>query len=107
MDGRRILRTAGFALVALGAATAIGALVVRDQMSRHRRDLFSPHPLRRLAALGYLAGREATVDAVQLLRDFIAWEQRPILRRRATSILERFEEELVERQATASEEALG
>lgn len=107
MDARRILRTAGFVTLALGAATALGALVVRDQMSRHRRDLFSSHPLRRLAALGYLSGREATVDAVQLLRDFIAWEERPIIRRRAVNVLERLEERLVEQQAASSEEALG
>lgn len=107
MDARRILRTTGFAVLAAGAATALGALVVRDQMSRHRRDLFSAHPLRRLAALGYLAGREATVDAVQLLRDFIAWEERPILRRGAMQVLERLEQRLVEKQRVASEEAIG
>src|SRR5690606_13879878 len=60
MANRKFLRTAGVILLAVGAVAALGALVVRDQMSRHRRDLFSPHPLRRLAALGYLAGHEAT-----------------------------------------------
>ena len=106
MGNRKFLRTAGVILLAVGAVAALGALVVRDQMSRHRRDLFSPHPLRRLAALGYLAGHEATVDAVRLLRDFIAWEPRPLIRRRAVQILERMEQRLRE-GAVAPGEAIG
>ena len=91
MDSKRILRTTGFTLLAVAAAAALGAILVRDQYSRHRRDLFSPHPLRRLAALGYLGSRPATVDLVMLLRDFIAWEPRPLIRRRAAAILTRLE----------------
>lgn len=91
METRRIVRTTAFTLLAVGAAAALGALLVRDQMSRHQRELFSPHPLRRLAALGYLGGRPASVDTVLLLRDFIAWEPRPLLRRRATALLARIE----------------
>lgn len=94
METRRILRTTAFTLLAVGAAAALGALLVRDQMSRHQRELFSPHPLRRLAALGYLGGRPATVDSVLLLRDFIAWEPRPLLRRRASALLARMERAL-------------
>ncbi|HEX7050317.1 MAG TPA: hypothetical protein VF188_08965 [Longimicrobiales bacterium] len=94
MKQRRILRTFGWMLVALGIATALGTFLVRDQFSRHRRNLFSAHPLRRLAALGYIAGHEPSVDVVQLLRDFITWEPRPLLRRRATQILERMERRL-------------
>lgn len=107
MDVRRILRTTGLTALAVGAAAALGALIVRDQMSRHRRDLFSSHPLRRLAALGYLGGRKATVDSVQLLRDFIGWEPRPLLRRRAVSILERMERQLREAPAASGQEAAG
>ena len=81
----------GFSLLAAAAAAALGALLVRDQISRHRRDLFSPHPLRRLAALGYLGGLPASVDLVLLLRDFIAWEPRALLRKRASSLLTRME----------------
>lgn len=94
MRDRQLLRTAGWVLLGVGAAAAIAALVVRDQMVRHSRGLFSPHPLRRLAALGYLAGRDANVEAVQLLRDFVAWEPRPIIRNRARQILERMERRL-------------
>jgi hypothetical protein len=94
MQRSRILRTTGVILLTIGAAAAVGALVVRDQISRHRRDLFSPRTLQRLAALGYLSGLTASVESVQLLRDFVAWESRTLLRRRATQILERMERQL-------------
>ena len=94
MESKRILRTTAFTLLALGAVAALGVLLVRDQISRSRRDLFSPHPLRRLAALEYLGGVTASVDTVLLLRDFLAWEPRPLLRKRAQAVLARLEEEL-------------
>jgi len=97
METRQILRTTGFTILAVAAAAALGALLVRDQISRHQRDLFSPHPLRRLAALGYLGGRPASVDTILLLRDFISWEARPLLRRRAAALLARLEESLAAR----------
>jgi hypothetical protein len=101
MDKSRVLRTAGVTLLVVGAAAALGALLVRDQMSRHRRELFSPHPLRRLAALGYLGSATASIDLVLLLRDFIAWEARPLLKKRATSVLSRMEEALAGRALEA------
>ena len=94
MQRSRILRTTGVILLTIGATAAVGALVVRDQISRHRRDLFSSRVLQRLAALGYLAGLTANVESVQLLRDFVAWESRSLLRRRALQILERMERQL-------------
>lgn len=87
------LRTAGITVLAAAAAGAIAALVIRDQITRHRRDLFSPHPLRRLAALTHMNREPASVDAIRLLRDFIAWEPRTLLRRRARSIMVRMEDE--------------
>jgi hypothetical protein len=81
-------------LLGVGAVSAAGALVVRDQMSRHQRNLFSEQALKRFAALGYLAGGSASVELVQLLRDFVAWEPNTILRRRAAQILARMEREL-------------
>jgi hypothetical protein len=98
MESKRIVRTTAFALLAVGAVAAVGVLLVRDQISRSRRDLFSPHPLRRLAALEYLGGVPASVDTVLLLRDFLAWEQRPLLRKRAQAVLLRLEEGLEARQ---------
>lgn len=90
----RILRTTGLVILTAGAAVALGALVVRDQMARHQRDLFSPRVLRRFAALGYLSGLAASVEGVQLLRDFLAWEPSHLLRKRARLILERMERQL-------------
>lgn len=102
MDTRRVLRTTGFTLLAVAGAAALGALLVRDQMSRHQRELFSPHPLRRLAALGYIGGRPASVDLVLLLRDYIAWESRPLIRRRAAQVLLRMESSLAVRQSAGA-----
>ena len=98
MESKRIVRTTAFALLAVAAAAAMGVLLVRDQISRSRRDLFSPHPLRRLAALEYLGGVPASVDTVLLLRDFLAWERRPLLRKRAQAVLLRLEDALADRQ---------
>lgn len=94
MSARRAIRVAGVVVAVLGVAALVGALVVRDQISRHRRELFSAYPLRRLAALSFIAGREASIDLIQLLRDFIAWEPRPLIRRRAAQILTRMEQRL-------------
>ena len=94
--GRRMHRF-GLFLLGVGTVAAISALILRDQMSRHRRNLFSPSPFRRLAALGHLAGEPASVGAVSLLRDFRAWEARGLLRGRAAAILARMEDELRER----------
>ena len=98
MESNRIVRTAAVAALAVAAAAAVGVLLVRDQISRSRRDLFSPHPLRRLAAMEYLGGVPASVDTVLLLRDFLAWEKRPRLRKRAEAVLLRLEEGLAARE---------
>lgn len=87
------LRTTAIAVLATAAAGALAALVVRDQISRHRRDLFSARTLNRLAALGHMATADASVDNINLLRDYIAWEPRRLLRERARSIVDRMEEE--------------
>jgi hypothetical protein len=59
----------------------------------YRRDLFSRHPLRRLAALGHLSGQPSVATA-QLLREYIAWESRPMLRGRAVRLLKHLEKAL-------------
>lgn len=96
----KFLKVAGGVLAGAAAVTALGAWLARDQMDRHKRDLFSAHPLRRLAALGYLRSHP-DIDNVMLLRDFLAWEERPMLRKRAASVLESMEEELLERAESA------
>lgn len=100
MESKQVLRTTAFTVLAVAAVAALGVLLVRDQISRSRRDLFSPHPLRRLAALEYLGGHAASVDTILLLRDFLAWEPRPLLRKRAAAVLSRLEEGLSARAAT-------
>ncbi len=97
----RLLRTLGLAAAGVVAVSALGVLLVRDQVNRHRRDLFSPRPLRRLAALTYI-GKHPDVENAHLLRDFLSWEREPMLRRRAASILER-----MERRLSASPEESG
>jgi hypothetical protein len=76
---------------ALGAA--IGVVLAQQSMGRHRRDLFSARPLRRLSAIGFLSGHPS-VEAVRLLRDYVAWEQSPVLKRRAETVVRRMEASL-------------
>jgi hypothetical protein len=80
--------TAGF----LGALI-IGLLAWSTQIQRCRRDLFSPSPVRRLAALGYISGRPS-IDAARLLTEYVSWERRPSLRRRAERLLRRMQQKL-------------
>ena len=80
--------TAGF----LGGLI-IGLLVWSTQIRRCRRDLFSKSPVRRLAALGYIGGRPS-VDAARLLTEYVRWERRPLLRRRAERLLRRMQAHL-------------
>ena len=87
-------KVAGITVLAAAAAGAVAALIVKDQISRHRRDLFSPQALRRLAALGHMTREDASVDNIRLLRDFIAWEPRKLLRERAATIVRRMELEV-------------
>jgi hypothetical protein len=83
------LKTAGFTVLAAAVAGAVAALIIRGQISRHQRDLFSPRAFKRLAALGHISREPASVDLIRLLRDFIAWEPRKMLRERAQSIVDR------------------
>ena len=82
-------RTAVFAGGAFAGLVA-GWLLAQYRLSRHRQDLFSDQPLRRLGALGFLAGQQG-VETVRLLRDYLSWETQPVLRRRAETIVRRME----------------
>ena len=77
----------------LTAGVVAGWMLAQRRLATHQRDLFSPRPLRRLAALGYLAGQTG-VDTVRVLRDYLAWERQPALRRRAQAILRGLESSL-------------
>jgi hypothetical protein len=80
-------------LLTFGLGAIIGGVLAQQSMGRHRQDLFSGRPLRRLSALGYLSGHPS-VEAVRLLRDYLAWEEHPMLRRRADGIVRRMEAKL-------------
>lgn len=104
---KRKLKITAITLAAAAAAGAGLALILRDQISRHRRNLFSPQPLRRLAALGYMGRADASVDNITLLRDFIAWEPRKLLRNRARSIVDRMEEDARSPERDGEEQRVG
>lgn len=70
-----------------------GVLVWSMQIRSSRRALFGRSPVRRLAALGHLAGQRG-VESAQLLAEYVRWETQPMLRRRAERILSRMERHL-------------
>jgi hypothetical protein len=78
---------------ALASGFVAGAIVWSTQIHRSRRELFSGRPWRRLAALGYLAGRPG-LDTVRLLTDYVRWEQHAPLRRRGERLLKRMQLQL-------------
>ena len=90
----RPTRRIGLFLLGVGAVAVLATLVLRDQVTRQRRELFSANPVRRLAALRHMNAEPASVDAITVLRDFKAWEPRRLLKNRATTVLARMEEEL-------------
>jgi len=77
----------------LAAGMVAGWMLAQRRLAVHQRALFSPQPLRRLAALGFLAG-QGGVETVRLLRDYLAWERQPVLRRRAGALVRRMEANL-------------
>ena len=80
---------AGFA-----GGVVVGLIVWTQQTHRDRYNLFSPSAWRRLAALGHIDG-VASAQNVVLLRDYVAWERSPKLRRRGERLLRRMEQSLV------------
>ncbi|MEA2761598.1 MAG: hypothetical protein QOD47_882 [Gemmatimonadaceae bacterium] len=82
-------------LVAVGfiGGVAAGSLVWSRMQRQYRRNLFSSSPIRRVAALGYLRARPS-VNTAQLLREYVAWEPRAILRSRGVRMLKRLESAL-------------
>ena len=80
-----------FGAAVVGAAT--GWVLAGRHIRKHRTALFSPRPLQRLSALAALAA-EPSIANVRLLRDYLAWEPRSLLRRRAQALLTRMEDAL-------------
>jgi hypothetical protein len=79
-----------FVAVGFLGGVAAGSLIWARMQRQYRRNLFSKSPLRRVAALGYLRARP-TVNTAQILREYIAWEPRSILRHRGARMLKRIE----------------
>lgn len=77
-------------VLASAAGLVAGWALSQHYMGQHRSALFSPSIRRRHAALGYLAGR-GTAETVRLLRDYLAWEQHPVLRRRGLRVIRELE----------------
>jgi len=82
-------------LIAIGFVSGIAAGTLAWRRAQHnaRRALFSRSPFRRVAALSYLKGRP-TIETVRLLREYIGWEPRRMLRRRGLRLLKTVETEL-------------
>jgi hypothetical protein len=80
----------GYVAVGFLGGVAAGSLMWSRMQRQYRRNLFSKHTLRRVAALGYLRARP-TVNTAQLLREYVAWEPRQVLRQRGVRMLKRLE----------------
>ena len=80
--GAMSLVLAGFA-----GGVALGALAWRRQQAAAHDQLFAASAVQRAAAIGWLA-RTPSVENARLLRDYIRWERRPTLRRRAERALD-------------------
>ena len=75
------MTAAGF----LGGA-ALGTFLSSMIQHNSRRELFSARPFRRYMALTYLRTR-GDVETAQLLREYVAWESSPALKKRGQRIL--------------------
>jgi hypothetical protein len=102
-ENKRVLRVTGITTLAVVAVGTLAALLVRDQISRQRRNLFNPLAIRRMAALEHVARQHPSVDHLNLLRDYLAWEPRKLLRERARTILARLERKALERTGPVEE----
>ncbi len=84
---------ANFLAVGFVGGVAAGTLIWSRMQRQYRRNLFSKSSIRRVAALGYLRARP-TVGTAQLLREYVAWEPRAVLRQRGVRMLRRLESTL-------------
>jgi hypothetical protein len=80
-------------VVGLAAGAAAGYVWWSREQERHQQALYSPKPMRRLAALSWISG-QPSIQSVMLLREYVGWEQNPVLQRRARRLLTRFENAL-------------
>lgn len=83
MRGAMPLMLAGFA-----GGVLLGAYAWRRQQTIAHDQLFAASAFQRAAAIGWIA-RTPSAENARLLRDYIRWERRPTLRRRAERALDR------------------
>ena len=76
-----------YALMGFTGGVVLGALAWRRQQASAHDQLFAASMVQRVAALGWIA-RAPSVENARLLRDYIRWERRPTLRRRAERALD-------------------
>ncbi|HYW50119.1 MAG TPA: hypothetical protein VE861_05910 [Gemmatimonadaceae bacterium] len=74
-------------LAGFAGGVVVGAVVWRRRQASAHNQLFAASAMQRAAALGWLA-RTPSVENARLLRDYIRWERRPTLRRRAERALD-------------------
>jgi hypothetical protein len=83
----------GFVAVGFVGGVAAGTLFWSRMQRHYRRNLCSKSPILRVAALGYLRARP-TVNTATILREYVAWEPRSVLRRRGARMLKQLESTL-------------
>lgn len=79
--------------IGFASAFAAGYHWWSQEQEQHQRALYSPRPMRRLAALGWLSGQPSAAT-IMTLREYVGWESNPVLRRRARRLITRFENAL-------------
>ncbi len=77
-----------YVLAGFAGGVVVGALAWRRQQEMAHDQLFAASALQRAAAIGWLV-RTPSAENARLLRDYIRWERRPTLRRRAERALAR------------------
>ena len=77
-----------YVLAGFASGVVVGAMAWRRQQNVAHDQLFAASVVQRVAAIGFLA-RTPSVENARLLRDYIRWERRPTLRRRAERALDR------------------
>lgn len=89
------MRTNHASLVAVGflGGIAAGTIFWSRMQRQYRRNLFSRSPILRVAALGYLRARPS-LNTATILREYVAWEPRSVLRRRGARMLRHLESTL-------------
>jgi hypothetical protein len=83
-------RAVGYVALGMASGVVLGVVLTTMYQDRNAQSLFSPRRRRRWAALGRLAA-EAVVDSVPLVREYVAWESHPGLRRRGERLLRRLQ----------------